>query len=333
MKLINQIKSCNTLVLLLIFSVVFSGCISETQEEKVYRVGILSGIEPLSNISDGFKEGMTELGYIEGENIVYDLQKADAPVGNEHIIRKFVEDKVDLIFVYPTEASMEAKAVTEGTGIPVVFAFSMIEGTNLVESVRYPGGNITGVRDPNIDIAVKRLETLKEIAPEAERVWIAYQKNYPSVSPQLEALYPAASSLGITLLEVAADSVADIQADLDARAESEDIGMDAILIIAEPLAVTPDNFKVIGEFAVEHKVPVGGFVIDEQIVVFGYEYDRNRIGQQAATLADKILRGTPAGTLPVITPEYYLFLNYKVAQEFGLTVPEGLLARADEIIS
>jgi putative ABC transport system substrate-binding protein len=318
--------------LLILACVVLSGCVSETQEQKVYRVGILSGLEALNNISEGFKTGMTELGYVEGENIVYDLKKAPSPVGNENVIRKFVDDKVDLIFVFPTEASMEAKAVTEGTDIPVVFAFTMIEGNNLVESVRQPGGNITGIRDPNVDISVKRLETLKEIVPQAKRVWIAYKKDYPTVSPQLDLLRQAASSLGITLIEVPADILADIQADLDARAASDDIGMDAILIIAEPLCTSSDFFKVIGEFVTEHKIPVGGFFVDE-LVVFGYEFKLNEIGQQAAYLADKVLKGTPAGTIPVVTPETYLLVNYKKAQELGLTIPEGLLARADEIIS
>jgi putative ABC transport system substrate-binding protein len=320
------------LVLLVLICIILSGCVTKTEEEKkVYKVGILSGLEALENITDGFKAGMTNLGYIEGENIVYDVQIAPSPVGNDNIIREFVDDKVDLIFVFPTEASIEAKAVTEGTGIPIVFAFTMIEGNNLVESVRQPGGNITGVRDASIDMVVKRLETLKEIVPQAKRVWIGYKKNNPTAHPQLELLYPVASSLGITLVEVPADSLADIQADLDARSSSDDIGMDAILIIAEPLCTSSDFLNVISEFVTEHKIPVGGFLTGE-LVVFGYEFDLYEIGQQAAYLADKVLRGIQAGTLPVVTPEHYLLLNYRAAQEFGLTIPQGLLIRAEEII-
>jgi len=326
---INQIT-----VLLLLVCVVLSGCVGQTQEEeKVYRVGILSGLDVMYNISDGFRAGMTQLGYIEGENIVYDLHMSDFDIANyKNVVQKFVEDKVDLIFVFPTEASITAKEVSEGTGIPVVFAFSVVEGTNLVESVRQPGGHITGVRDATIDVTVKRLETFKEIVPDAERVWIAYQKNNPTIPPQLEVLRPAASSMGITLVEVPAESIEDVQADLDARSASDDIGIDAIMLIAEPLMTNPDNLKVAGEFAKKHKVPVGGFLLDPEFIVFGYENDLIEIGELAASSADKILRGTPAGTIPVITPESKLAISYKAAQGFGLTIPQGLLNKASEII-
>lgn len=326
---INQIT-----VLLLLVCVVLSGCVGQTQEEeKVYRVGILSGLDVMYNISDGFRAGMTQLGYIEGENIVYDLHMSDFDIANyKNVVQKFVEDKVDLIFVFPTEASITAKEVSEGTGIPVVFAFSVVEGTNLVESVRQPGGHITGVRDATIDVTVKRLETFKEIVPDAELVWIAYQKNNPTIPPQLEVLRPAASSMGITLVEVPAESIEDVQADLDARSASDDIGIDAIMLIAEPLMTNPDNLKVAGEFAKKHKVPVGGFLLDPEFIVFGYENDLIEIGELAASSADKILRGTPAGTIPVITPESKLAISYKAAQGFGLTIPQGLLNKASEII-
>ena len=106
---------------------------------------------------------MTELGYTEGKNIVYDVQKTNVDIdAYKKITQKFVQDKVDLIFVFPTEAAMEAKAATQGTNIPVVFdlAFTDVKGIDLINSVREPGGNITGVRFPSVDIASKRLEIL-----------------------------------------------------------------------------------------------------------------------------------------------------------------------------
>ena len=89
---------------------------------------------------------------------------------------------------------MAAKAATEGTDIPVVFAYAATEETGLIESVRQPGGNITGVRYPGPDIALKRFEVMRELAPEAKRMWIPYQRGYPIVAPQLEALAPAAEA-------------------------------------------------------------------------------------------------------------------------------------------
>jgi putative ABC transport system substrate-binding protein len=322
-------------VLILVFAgYVFLGGGSK-QSQKVYRVGILSGLEYMAAAADGFKTKMTELGYIEGRNIVYDLQKTDFDMAAyKRILRKFVADKVDLIFVFPTEATQEAKAATNGTGIPVVFAVANIEDTGIVNSVREPGGNITGVRYPGPDLAIKRFEIMRELAPNAKRMWIPYQRGYPIVTSQLKALQPVAASSGITLVEFPADNAAEVQADLSARVESGDIGIDAILFIAEPLAVTPDAFEVMGKFAAEHKLPIGGayMMVGGHGSIFGVNIETFATGRQAAVLAEKILKGTSAGTIPVVSSESFFQINYKVAQELGVKVPEGLLSRADEVI-
>jgi putative ABC transport system substrate-binding protein len=305
------------------------------KKAKVYRVGILSGLDYMADAAEGFKAKMTELGYIENENISYDHQKTDFDMATyKSILKKFVADKVDLIFVFPTEATQEAKAAADGTGIPVVFAVANIEDTGIVKSVREPGGNITGVRYPGPDLAIKRFEIMRELAPNAKRMWVPYQRGYPIVTSQLKALQPAAASAGITLVEFPADNAAEIQADLSARAESGDIGMDAILFIAEPLAVTPDAFEVMGKFAAEHKLPIGGayMMVGGYGSIFGVNIETFATGKQAAVLADKILRGIPAGTIPVVSSESFFQINYKVAQELGVKVPEGLLSRANEII-
>jgi putative ABC transport system substrate-binding protein len=326
-------KPATVLILMIVFALLLSAC-GQAQTPKVYRVGILSGLDFFAPTADGFKAKMTELGYIEGKNIVYDLQKTNFDEAvQEQIIKKFVADKVDLIFVFPTEASIQAKAIAEGSGIPVLFANASLEGNTLVESVGTPGGNITGVQFPTTDNALKRFEILRELLPDAKRVWVAYLNGYPVVEPELAALRPIAAAAGITFVEVPATSPADIQADLDARSGS-DIGMDAILIIPEPLTAGPDAFAVIGKFAAEHKVPVGGALLmnEDYSSIFGYTPDSVKVGEQAAVLADKIFKGTPAGTIPVASSDSYLTINYKMAQELGITVPDGLLNQASEVI-
>ena len=231
------------LTMLIAACMVSSGCVTETG--KVYRVGILSGLDYIAAISDGFKDKMTELGYVEGENIEYDLQRTNfEPEKEQQILEQFVEDGVDLIFTFPTEVSMFAKEATEGTDVPVVFCFANIEGTGLVESVRQPGGHITGVRYPGPDLAIKRFEIMLEMAPDVKNVWIPYQRGYPIVESQMEVLKPAASDAGVTLIEFPADDAAELQEGLDSI-DPEDV--DFILFIAEPLAVTPDAFEVMEE--------------------------------------------------------------------------------------
>jgi putative ABC transport system substrate-binding protein len=322
-----------TLVFIVVSSLFVSGCGAE--KPQVYRVGVLSGLDFFADTTAGFKAGMTELGYVEGENIVYDVQQANVdPVAYEQILKQFVADKVDLIFVFPTEAAAIAKVATQDTNIPVVFAHAILEGNDLVESVRQPGENITGVRFPGADLSVKRLELLHKLVPQAKRVWVAYLPVYPSVPGTLEALRQAASSIGITLVEAPVSSVADIQVDLQARSAAADMGLDAILLIVEPIAVSSDGFALISEFAAEHKVPICGALVSEseQSAVFSYIPDNGEVGELAAPLADKIFKGTSAGTIPVVSPENHLQVNYKVALELGLNVDEGLLSQADEII-
>lgn len=321
------------LVGILIVALALSAC--GTPAPKVYRVGILSGLDFFAPTADSFKAKMTELGYVEGKNIVYDIQKTNiAPEAEVQILSKFVADKVDLIFVFPTESSLEAKIATEGSNIPVVFAQAFTEQGGLVKSVREPGGNITGVRFPGPDLAVKRFEVLLELAPQVKRLWLPYQKGYPNIPPQLEVLRPVAAAAGVTLIEAPFATPAELQADLQARAAAADPGIDAILMIAEPLTLTPDAFMALGAFARDQKLLLGGTLVTmgEYSSTFGVMVDNAAVGQQAAALADKILKGTQAGTIPVASAESFLRINYTAVQAAGVEAPEGLLRQAVEVI-
>jgi putative ABC transport system substrate-binding protein len=278
---------------------------------------------------------MTELGYTEGENIVYDVQTTDFDILTyQAVLKKFVADEVDLILVTPTEATIEAKAIAQGTNIPVVFSFAFTEGMGIIDSVGQPGGNLTGVRFPGIDITLKRFEILRKIAPDAKRIWIPYQAGYPIVPPQLEALEPLAKTEGVTLIPFPANNAAELQAELDKRAAAEDIGMDAILSLVEPLSVVPEVFTVTAKFAYEHQLPLGGvyYATDEYASIFGVNVDLFESGKLAAPLADKIFKGTQAGTIPAVSPEHFIQIDYGTAQQFGLNVPDGILKQANEII-
>jgi putative ABC transport system substrate-binding protein len=320
-------------VLLAVVWMISGGCAEKEQE--VYHLGILSGLNYFANVADGFKEKMTELGYIEGSNIIYDLQETSFDIAvYKSILNRFVADKVDLIFVFPTEATQEAKAATKGTGIPVIFANAFIEDTGIVDSVRQPGGNITGVRWAGPDIAVQHFEIMRELVPSATRMFIPYRKGYPIVKSQVEALRLAFAAEGLTMIELPASNAEELEAEFNMKAESANGKTDAILTIAEPLCVNPDVFEVIGKFADKRNIPVGGSLISVggHESIFGLIPQHIPQGRQAAYLADKVLKGTKAGTIPVVTAECFLQINYKAAKKLGITVPEGILSRANEII-
>ena len=317
------------------FGLVKKSPADQTASTKVYRVGVLCGLEFFCKTQDGFKAGMTELGYIEGKNIIYDFQKTNfEPDKEKAILAKFVQDKVDLIVTYPTEVSLAAKAAIAGTSIPLLFDTAFIEGVNLINSIPEPGNNLTGVRYPGPDLAVKRLEIMLEIAPNTKRVLVAYQKGYPIVAPELETLKPAASSKGVTLVEFPANNAAELQTYLDKLPKTGDVGFDAILMISEPLAVSPDAFPMLGKFATEHKLPLGGAFMSMAgyDTIFGVDIDSVAAGKQAAPLADKILKGSPAGNIPVLTAESFFQLNNKAATAQGITLSESLLDRADQVV-
>lgn len=327
-------KGWTILIAVIIAGLILGGC-GGAQQAKVYHIGIVFSRSGFDDIADGFKAKMTELGYVEGENVFYDLQIVDGDrLTAQQISEKFVADKVDLILACGTGGAMAAKKATQGTDIPVIFTYSIIEGSPLVESVREPGGNITGVRNPGPELVSKRVEILREMMPQLKRLYIAYQADYPTSPSTLEALHPAVAAMGIDLVEVQITSVEDISADLDARNKAEDIGIDAILIMPEAISQSAEGWAAIKQFASDHNLPVAGnaFSQAEQGALFSYAATYQDNGTQAALLADKIFKGTPAGAIPVVTPEAQLLLNFTAAKQLGLTVPESILTQAFEII-
>lgn len=331
----NKTSMRTIFILAVLFTLLLSGC--GTPKPRVYRVGVLRLSGSFVTILDGFKAKMAELGYVEGQNIVYDDLEVPQTATSDEIqllAKKFVDNKVDLIFAFPTPSTVAARAITQESNIPVVFAMANLEGTNLVKSVREPGGNMTGVRNPGPEVLSRRLEILLAIAPQVKRIWIGYDKNHINTAPALEVLRPAASSLGVTLVEVPAAALEELAADLAARAAAADLGLDAILTMSDGFNQGPEGYAMLSKFAAEHQVPLGGGALNmvQQGAVFGNSPDLVNVGELAAPVADKILKGTPAGTIPVVTPEQELYINYQVAQGLGLTVPEGLLKQAAEII-
>ncbi len=305
---------------------------THTTSQKVYHVGILNALDYFSPAIDGFKQKMTELGYVEGKNITYDIQKGAAPVGNQAIVKKFVDDRVDLIFSFPTEASVEAKEGTKGTNIPIVSMAIAVEGNKLVDSVQKPGGNLTGVRFPIPEVAAKRLEVLHELAPKATHILVPYLKDYPTVSPSLSAAEDIANELHLTLLEVPFSTPDEVAAYLALHKDAA--GIDAVLTIPEPISILPPFIDQIYDFAEVHKIPVAGTVVtdSEKGPIFSLIPNSFEMGTLVAPLADKIFKGTPVGTIPVVTPESEFSINLKALARLGLTASEGLLSTADKIV-
>jgi putative tryptophan/tyrosine transport system substrate-binding protein len=300
---------------------------------KIYHVGILSAVAYFYPQVDSFKQALTKLGYVEGQNIDYDIQTSPNPVGNQQILQKFVQNKVDLILVFPTEASLEAKEVTKGTNIPVITTAAYLDDHQLIDTISHPGGNLTGVRFPITDTAAKRLELLHQIAPLAKRIWIPYLKDYPTVAPSLMVIRPIAAALNLTLIETPFTNPVEMTTYLTSKIKGNH-DMDAILMIPEPLGITPAFFNQVYEFAGTHQIPIVSATIldDDTGPILGLIASNAEYGNLAAALANKILKGAKAGDLPVVTPENELQLNYLVIQKLGIFVDPGILSQAKKIV-
>jgi len=300
---------------------------------KVYHVGILSCYDFSKQISDGFKQGLKDLGYVEGKNITYDIQvcKSENEAVTKPILQKFINDKVDLIVALPTQAAITAKQIAGQAGIPIVFGIADTEGNSLIESVRHPGGNVTGVRlQSGVELDLGTLGIYHKMAPNVKRLWMPYSKDDPSSQAQIVALRPAVAAMGINLVELPVSSAQDVLADLNARDKLQNPGIDGIMTIAEPLFGPTEITKAMGNFAEKHNIPVA--YGDDSHSIFTLAPDIFKSGQMAATLVDKIFKGTPAGNIPVVTAGNRFVINYKVTTKLGLAIPDSLLSQADKII-
>jgi putative tryptophan/tyrosine transport system substrate-binding protein len=319
----------------IVLVVLVCGCTSQANQ-KIYHVGVLYIPGSFAEIENGFKDKMTESGYVEGRNIVYDIVEVPLPAKSEDsyaAVMKLVDKNVDLIFAFPTPMVVAVHNATNGTEIPVVFAMANPETLGLINSVRNPGGKMTGVRYPGPEMISKRMEILNGIDPNIKRFWLGYDRNHPNTNSTLEALRSSAASLGITLVEVPATTLEDLRTDLEKR-ESGNLGFDAMLTMNDGLNVGTEGFNMLNKFASDHKIPLVGGVLKtvQDGAVIGSSPNLTKMGDLAAMLADKILRGIPAGTIPVVTPSEELYINYKVARELGLDISDGVLGIADYIV-
>ncbi|MFZ1039762.1 MAG: ABC transporter substrate-binding protein [Anaerolineales bacterium] len=327
----NSQKAWALLTCVIVIAMLISGCVAS--KPKVYHVGILNVTASFAAIGTGFKSQMTTLGYTEGQNIVY-IQgpMSTDPAEIQRQAKALVDQKVDLIVAFPVAETQAAFAATQGTNIPIISAYVQLESTNMIKSLTDPGGNLTGVRYPGPELVGRRLQVLLQMAPNVKRVWVGYDKNGANTAGALATLRPMASSLGVKLVEVPVTTADQLGADLAARADSPDIGIDAILMMPDNL--NSASFPVLNEFAADHKIPLAGGLLAhaQQGAVFANTADLANVGALAAPLADKVLKGISVGTIPVVTPNQQLFINYKVAQGLGLTVSQGLLSEATQII-
>jgi ABC-type uncharacterized transport system substrate-binding protein len=306
---------------------------------KVPRIGLLSPASPSDagrNPSDlavlfaAFREGLRELGYVEGQNIKIESRWAEDNYDRlPGLAADLVRLKVDVIVTYGTPASQAAKRAT-GT-IPIVMA-AIIDpvASGLVTSLAQPGGNLTGQSMMSPDLVGKQLEILKEVVPKVSRVALLHNPANPGNAPQVGHAQDAARALGVRLQPLGARGPSEIDSAFAAMT-TEQAG--AVIVVVD--AILQENRTRITDLAARHHLPAV-YGLSEYAKAGGLlAYGPNRLDmfRHAVTYVDKILKGAKPADLPVEQPgTFELFINLKTAKALGLTIPQSLLQRADQVI-
>jgi len=300
---------------------------------KVYRIGLLEYSTPdpaRQALWTVFRQRMRELGYVEGQNVTFEPRWAqDDSDRLSKLAAELVGLKVDLIVTAATVAALAAKRATGA--IPIVMATGADPmAVGLVANLRQPGGNVTGMTTINSELAAKRLEMLRIVAPRASRIAILWDEKGSTFGLAVKDTETAAKRAGFTVNSIPVSSPAEIEA---AFATVVRGSAGALSIAPSPMFFS--NRKRLADLAVKHRLPT--IVAVREYAVAGglssYGADNAGMFRGAAVFVDKILKGTKPADLPMEQPTTFeLVINLKTAKALGLTVPQSLLVRADEVI-
>jgi putative ABC transport system substrate-binding protein len=298
---------------------------------KSYRVGWLDPVTPTTSrvLFDPFKKELNALGYVEGQNLVLDIRYAEGEIARlPALAAELVALKPDVIVASTTNAALAAKQATKT--IPIVFTFvSDPVGAGIVSSLARPGGKVTGVTDFGVELAAKTVEMIRAVAPQVSRAAVLTSEN-PSHPAQLKVMQDAAKSAGFTLVPTVASTPDDLERAF-ASLPQKNVGA-LIVLGGAPHAAQREE---IAALAIKHRTPtifLTRFYVDAGgLLSYGASIQDSYI--VPAIYVDKILRGTKPADLPIVQPtKFELVINLKTAKALGITIPQSLLLRADEVI-
>lgn len=297
------------------------------QSGKVPRIGILVlGNPNPAPFLTAFREGLRELGYIEGQNISFEFRSAKGATTQLHVFaRELVDLKVDVIVGFQTPAVAAAKQAT--TEIPIVMgAAGDPVGTGLVASLARPGGNVTGMTGAGAELGAKMLELMREVLPRLRRVAVLANAPDPFHKPFVQHIDSAGRSLGLTIQANLLQSPDELESAFARVASS---GAEAVIV--QPSLPQERS----AQLALKHRLPA--FSPNQNYVAVGglasYSADQAAMFRESAKFVDKILKGRKPADLPVQQPAKFLVIvNLKTAAALGLSLPPTLLMRADQVI-
>jgi putative tryptophan/tyrosine transport system substrate-binding protein len=300
------------------------------QGQKTPRIGFLSPGNATSSPTDAFRQGLRELGYAEGQNLVVAYRWADGHTARlPALAAELVQLRVEVLVATNNPAVLAAKQAIGN--IPIVcVACSDPVGTGLIDSLARPGGNVTGLSLITPELSGKRLQLLQESLPNIRRVALLWDAGHVGMPDRVRETEAAAKRLGVTLHVEWVKDPANLNQAFAALAQARP---DAFLTTGEPF--TERHRQRIVEFAAQQRLPAmyedREFVSAGGLMAYGPSLAANY--RRAAAYVDKILKGARPADLPVEQPtKFELVVNLKTAKALGLTIPQTVLIRADEVI-
>jgi putative ABC transport system substrate-binding protein len=311
---------------------IWPGTVLGQTPAKTYRIGLLSTGAPVIDTSPygaPLIRALAEQGYAQGRNLVIERRGAEGQLDRlPRLFDELVASKVDVIITvgYPP-----AQVAKQRTKLPVVvFAAGDPVSTGLVDSLARPGGNITGISDVSAELTPKRMELLKQMAPDLKRVAMLWNADDLGMTMRYRASEIGAKAMGISVLPLGVREPDDFE---QAFAAMEGEKPDAILMVTDSL--TALNRKRVFVYAAAHRLPAiyefDWIVRDGGLMSYAPDLDETFV--RVASLADRVLKGAKPADLPFEQPtRFKLVINMKTAKTLGLAVPTALLATADEVI-
>ena len=302
------------------------------QSGKVWRIGFLAGgaRPPDGAPPAALREALQGLGYVDGTNLSYVGRWAEGKGDRlPGLAVELVGLKADLIVTQGGPAAEAAREATSTIPIVIVGAGDAVD-TGLIASLARPGGNVTGISEQATELSAKRLQLLKEAMPKASRIAVLWNADDRAMTLRYREIEKAARVLGVTIRPLGVREPDDFDVAFSAMTRERP---DALFLVSD--ALTTLNRGRILEFATAHRVPAmyeSGFLVREGGLM-SYGSDLGDRFRRAAFYVDRILKGAKPAELPVEQPNrYYLLVNLKTAKALGLTIPQSLLLRADEVI-
>ncbi len=326
-------RNISTALCGLLSSAIFSGTLLSSgaradQPPAMARVGVLNPQTASASLEDALRQGLSRLGYVEGKNIVFEWRRAaGTPEAMRALATDLVNSRVDLIVALGSPAT---RAALDTTTKPIVFTVGDPVGSHFAMSLAKPGGNATGVSTVYSELIMKHLEFLHELVPKARRIIFLTNLSNPGTPPSQPKLEQAAAKLGVQLVIISASNAAEIE--IAIRGISRSVG-DAVLVSGDFFFLA--NRQKIAEAIRKARLPAmfPSKQYHEAGVLMSYGTDWDAMMSQVATYVDRILKGAKPSELPIEqVSKYELVVDVRVARELGITIPQSILVRADEVI-